>query len=128
MDTRDISATTISISGDALSVAGDGDSGSLAEFSTTITSDANAGTSSIDFSGFLMSSAFDGEVFYETTSPLTFTNGDVPDGGVIVITGAENASVTVTILGAGAVELDIDSNGDGNVDDVVMTTWLELDA
>jgi hypothetical protein len=126
LDTRDANAFRIEVSGDALDVAANGEFASLADFSVAITMDTTLGTSTLDIGGSLMSSAFSGEVRYDTIQPLEVDSAGTPTAGQIRITGAENATVEVNILSAENVQLDIDLNGDGTVDEVVTRSWAEL--
>jgi hypothetical protein len=126
LDTREANAFRIEVSGDALDVGANGEFASLADFSIAITMDTTLGTSTLDIGGYLMSSAFNGDVRYDTIQPLEVDAAGVPTAGEIRITGAKGATVEVNILGAENVQLDIDLNGDGTVDEVVTLSWTEL--
>ena len=128
LDTRDANALRIEVSGETLDVASGGEFASLADFRTAITVDAQLETSLLEVDGYLMSSAFSGEVRYETLEPFELDVAGVATGGQIRITGADNATISITILGEQNAQLDIDTDGDGVVDEVVMVSWTELNS
>ena len=61
-----------------------------------------------------------------TISTLQSFGDDYPYDGEIEIVGANNASIRIIALDATTVRLEVDSNGDGTVDDVIDTTWDAL--
>jgi hypothetical protein len=128
LDTNDALVTTVSISGNSLSVDNGVESASLSQFSSTVTVDPATGLTTMDISGFMMSSEFDGEIYYETTTPLQFGADGTPVTGEFVIEGANGASITVMFGGGDSVEMNLDTDGDGQTDEVIMTTWQELDS
>jgi hypothetical protein len=73
-----------------------------------------------------MAPEFVGSVQFATTASLPLDGSGTPTGGSLVITGADGATITVRIVSAQQVELDLDLDGNGSVDEVVMTTWSEL--
>ena len=82
----------------------------------------------LEVDGYLMSSAFSGEVRYQTLEPFGLDAAGVATAGQIRITGADNATISITILGEQNAQLDIDTDGDGVVDEVVMVSWTELNS
>jgi hypothetical protein len=64
-----------------------------------------------------------------TAAPIVSTSifDDRPSSGSIVITGAANRSVTVTVVSGGA-RFDVDRTGDAAIDDSTTLTWSEIDA
>ena len=75
-----------------------------------------------------MSSEFDGEIYYETTTPLQFGADGTAPTGEFVIRGANDASITVVFGGGETVEMNVDTDGDGQLDDMIMTTWQEVNS
>jgi hypothetical protein len=128
LETSDTLVTTVSISGNSLSVDNGVESASLSQFSSTVTVDPATGLTTMDISGFMMSSEFDGEIYYETTTPFQFGADGTPVTGEFVIEGANGASITVMFGGGDSVEMNLDTDGDGQTDEVIMTTWTELDS
>jgi hypothetical protein len=126
LDTRTANTVRVEVSGDALDVEANGEFASLADFSMAVTADASLGTSTLDADGYLMSSSFSGEVRYQTTQLLELNAAGVATAGEIRITGADGATVDISVLGENSAQLDIDLDGDGTIDEVVTVSWTEL--
>ncbi len=77
-------------------------------------------------SGTLDSSQLAGTVTY--TTPVTFAgfDNDYPQSGELLVTGA-SSSARLIALDAVNVRVEIDTDGDGTVDEVIDTTWAALD-
>jgi hypothetical protein len=76
----------------------------------------------------LLESAFlGGAIYYETIVPLRAPDGQHPESGEILISEYDkNGSIRIMIESSDIVRLDIDSDGDGIVDDFQYTTWAAL--
>lgn len=98
----------------------------LFDFIVTIAIDPSLGTATLDSSATLVSPAFGGELGYVTTQPLVFAGQDGPASGQIVVTGAGGSTMSINILSADQVELEIDFDGNGTLDEVIVTSWGEL--
>lgn len=59
------------------------------------------------------------------SAPITGTNPNFPDTGIIIITG-ENSALTLTAINNINVQLDLDSNKDGVIDSTEIVTWESL--
>jgi len=122
--------TTVTISGESLSLGNGTETYVLSEFSTTTTVDMSMFPESVTVqtSGFLMSSEFDGEVHFTTSIVLQGSGEGNPFSGEFVITGANEASITVIPMDEQNVRIELDLDGDGAVDPdgVIDTTWQEL--
>ncbi len=96
----------------------------------TITTTTTAGVTppavTVETSFRLSSPSLDGDVIVSTLTTLQSFGDGYPYTGEIEIVGANNASIRIIALDATMVRLEIDSNGDGNVDDVIDTTWDAL--
>jgi hypothetical protein len=116
------------LSGSSFTLSGAGESYTLSNFTQTLTVDTGIvpDTKVAEASGTLASQVLDGKVDYETTVPIQATGDLDPEAGEILITGADNTTVTIVIENVDSVRLDIDSDGDGIVDDVQFTTWAAL--
>lgn len=123
-------STTVTMSGDLLSLTDGVDSYSLAEFSTTTTVDLGSFPEAftLESSGFLMTSDFDGEVQFSTNIAFQGSGDGNPFNGEFLVTGANNATVTVIALDEMTVRIELDLDGDGAVDaDGSMDmTWQEF--
>jgi len=127
MDLRDPTVTSVSISTTSMTVADGTSSQTLIDFSIVQTFDSSANTLyTLDISGSLSSSAFNGRIDFSTTALLQNDGGEYAFSGEVVITGTNDTSVTVFVLGTVSVELRIDLDGNGSVDETVITTWDEL--
>jgi hypothetical protein len=127
MDLRDPVVTAITISTASLSVSDGSTSHTLSDFSIVQTVDSSASVAySLDVSGSLSSSRFDGRVDFETTATLQNDGGQYAFAGEVVISGANGATITVFVLSNQMVQLEIDLDGDGNADETVTRTWAEL--
>lgn len=102
----------------------------LSEFSTTATIELSVfpQSFSVESSGYLMSSEFDGEVRFSTTVALQGSGEDNPGTGEFLITGADGATIRVIPMDGQNVRLELDLDGDGAVDPegTVDMTWQEL--
>ncbi|MDH3692050.1 MAG: hypothetical protein OEU36_21635, partial [Gammaproteobacteria bacterium] len=88
-------------------------------FPTAITSET--------ITGRLFDSA-DGFVDITTTQPLELATlmQAFPNAGQVKLTGAMNASVTITVLSVTLVRLEVDLDGDGGTDLTAIMKWTEL--
>lgn len=126
VDTLNPPSAAISVYGSSLTVLSGVETGSLSEFSIVTTVDPLAGTTLFELNGYLMSSEFTGDVHFSTTAALQLDVAGDPSTGEVVITGADGATITMRIVSAQQVELDIDLDGDGSIDEMQVTTWADL--
>jgi hypothetical protein len=123
-------ATTVSMSGSSLSVTSGVDSMMLSDYSTTVTADLSAFPESVTLqsSGFLMNSEFDGEVQFSTDIALQVSGENNPTAGRLRITGANGGIITVIPLDSLNVRVELDLDGDNAVDEggTLDMTWQEL--
>ncbi len=61
-----------------------------------------------------------------TTTDFKQQRGSYPSQGVMTITASDHSSLRFTVLNATSVQLGVDKNGDGTMDDTISTTWAEL--
>lgn len=54
--------------------------------------------------------------------------GSFPSTGALVVTAADKSSVTLTVLNSTTVQLAVDKNGDGQIDETTTSTWAELNS
>lgn len=127
LDTSMPPMTSISVSGDSLSVSDSTDSATLTAFQTDVTHDAGVAPEAYTLaaSGTLSSTLFEGEINYST--PLTFQGlaGEYPFVGELLVTGADGASVRLIALDNVNVRLEINP-GDGSGVVTQQTTYSEL--
>jgi len=117
-----------SVSGASLATSSNSSAETLTNYAAQQTLDGGVTPSpyTFDASGTLDSSQLDGVVDYET--PVTFQGFDAgyPESGQLLVTGAGNTSARLIAVDSVNVTIEIDSNGDGVVDEVINTTWVDL--
>ena len=79
-------------------------------------------------SGTLDSTLLTGVVSYSTPTEFEGFNADYPSAGVFLVTGGNNSSARLTAIDSVNVLIEIDTDGDGNFDEIFETTWVELEA
>lgn len=77
-------------------------------------------------SGTLDSSDLSGVVTYSTAVMFEGLGADYPNIGEMLVT-ATNSSARLIAVDNVDVRIEIDSDGDGMIDDTILTTWAELD-
>ncbi len=114
--------------GDSLEVVYGGDTFTLTNFDESVefTPTIVPFRDLITAVGTLASRLLAGKVDYGTTTPVQGPVGDAPETGEILITGANGATIRVVIQSQSAVDLELDLDGNGSVDEVQSTTWAEL--
>jgi hypothetical protein len=121
-------AISASVSGDAITLDSNTESVSLLDYSSAQTVDAGMQPSpyTLTSSGTLDSTRLPGSVDYAT--PVTFegvANG-YPHTGEFLVSG-QNSSARLVAIDSSNVRIDLDTNGDGSVDESIETTWAALD-
>jgi len=123
-DTIDFIGT---LSGNKLNYVSANAPAELSDYLLTFDSDENDEQYQHTIRGTLASSALNGT--FDIT-PISFFEAHQsfnPHSGTIRATGANNSSVTIEAMSdASAVQLRIDSDGDGIIDNVIDTTWSTL--
>jgi hypothetical protein len=97
----------------------------------TLNADTSVSATRLETTGMLeanLESAFlGGAISYEIIVPLQAPDGQDPESGEIFISESDQAgSIRIVIESSTSVRLDIDSDGDGIVDDFQYTTWAAL--
>ena len=79
-------------------------------------------------SGSLESSNFEGRVDFGTPTDFVASDENYPHTGVLRIDGANGSSILVTVIDEESLQLAIDVNGDGTVDETRLMDWTEVDS
>ena len=121
-------AVSASISGSSFTVDANASSETQTNFSSVQTLDASVSPSpfSMTSSGTLDSTQLSGAVNYSTPTPLQGFDSEYPSSGQFLVTG-ENSSTLLTAEGD-TVLVEIDADGDGIYEEMINTTWAELEA
>jgi len=111
-----------------ISINPEGFAATLFDYSETSTTDFSGFPEicTTDASGSLQSSEFSGEVEFVTTEDFSGDCFDNPSSGSALITGADGATINLIVIDSNNVELHIDLDADGIVDEVQARTWDEL--
>lgn len=129
IDTTNALSLFTGISGQSMMLDTNQSSEHLTEFASSLNVDASQQipTYMRSSSGTLDSTRLAGVVRYST--PVTFQGlgSDFPNAGEFLVQGAASSLRLITVNSTD-VRIDIDSDGDGNVDEMIETTWAELTA
>ena len=127
LDTTAAPFVSTTVSGDSLASMMNSSSATLSAYSSAQTVDAGLSPApyTISAAGTLDSSELSGVVRYST--PVTFEGDDVdfPHAGELLVTGADSSARLIAVDNVN-VRIEVDSDGDGTVDQTIDTTWTEL--
>ena len=117
------------VSGSSLSVSyGPDDVRTIKNYTMDITIDGGTEDYSYTYNGTLDSShTLGGSVSFNTTTRFEGYGSDYPHKGVMLISGANNTSVTLKVIDNSQVTLDIDADGDGTAETTLTKSWAEVD-
>jgi hypothetical protein len=116
----------LSIASTSLTVQHSGISETLSDYLLTQIIDLNVLTQIISADGTLTSTLLEGNVTFETLEGFLVIGDDNPSTGQMLI--RDNiSSVLVTVLDNLSVQLDIDLDRNGTIDETIVVTWDELD-
>ena len=116
----------VSVRATTLTVGANGTTSTMTDFVLTQQVDSQSGNYLLDASGSLTSSDFSGRVNFETTVSFQGTGDGNAFSGELVITGAAQATIHISVLDGTMLRLAIDTNGDGNADETMDRSWDEL--
>ena len=127
IDTLDTPYVEVGVSGSSLAETTSAGTETITNYSTAQTLDGNQVPAeyTLNSSGNLDSSQLPGAVDYSTPTTFVGFEGAFPHTGVLFVEG-EDSSARLVALDDTNVEIEIDNNGDGVVDEVIQTTWVEL--
>lgn len=113
------------IATDSLTVEQSGITQTLSDYALTQTLDINALTQVISANGTLTSTLLEGSVTFETLQEFMVFGEENPFAGQLLISDS-SSSVLVTVIDNLSVQLDIDFDLDGTIDQTIVVTWDEL--
>ena len=128
MDSLDFPVITMTVAGNELRLGALSEITTLIDFDHWLTVDSGIipNPKLAEASGRMDSTALGGSVDYRTTSSIRAVGDLDAHEGEILITGAGGSTVTIKVVDASHVTLEIDTNGDGTVDQFIDTTWSAL--
>jgi len=130
LDTTGYPVTVATLSSPYLSVSDGVRTANLTNYSTTATIDESSQPPafSVTSSGRIDLPQQGGSVGYSMPEPFTgFGDGD-PEAGVLFIRGGNGATITMTVLSSTQVQLEMDYDGNGTVDETVILSWVEFES
>lgn len=116
----------ITVTTNNLSVAENGQTTTLSNFSESLSVNQSTGAFSYTTNGTLTSTRLGGTLTFQTLTPFSGVAGAPPSSGVLRVNGANNTSLTLTALSSTSVRIDVDANGDGVFETSTIKTWSEL--
>jgi len=128
LDSLDFPILTLSIAGTRLQLGAAGELLTLTDFDHSLQTEIGVDPQPhvADVLGRLGSRLLDGTVDYDTTLSIHVSGDSDPHQGEMLITGAGNSSVRVVIVDSSNITLEVDTNGDGVIDDSIDTNWAAL--
>jgi hypothetical protein len=113
------------LSGTSLTTVVDSDTITLSDFIIDEIDDLDTGQYTLTLEGTFDSEAL-GTYDFATTTNFVGASGDFPSEGELVITGAEDTSAHVIALDNVSVVIELDTDGDGEADESIDTTWSDV--
>lgn len=117
---------TLTMTSSSLAVSGGDGTHELSGYSLTQSIDSASGEYSVDASGTVESSAFEGAATFDVTEPFIGSGAAHPGSGELLVSGAGGATLRLIVLDTTFVRLELDTDGNGTVDETVDATWDEL--
>lgn len=128
IDTRSVPVVAASVSGASMTTSSNASLDTLSDFASSQTLDAGLSPSpyTLEASGNLESSLLEGPVHYST--PVTFQgfDTDYPGSGELLATAPDDTSARLIAENNVEVTIELDTDGDGAVDETIESTWAEL--
>lgn len=128
IDSRSQTETIFTTLGSSFVVSNSRGTTTLTDFSNRVTEDLSMFPSNLtmDASGTISSTQFNGAVNYDTPVPFEATGDGFPYAGEMLVSGSGNARLKIIAMSDVNVRVEADFNGDGAVDATIDTTWEAL--
>lgn len=126
LSSEDNVVVDLSIATASLTAQQSGISATLSDYVLAGTLDLNALTRVLRANGTFTSTLLEGNVTFETLQDFVVIGDDNPSAGQLLIHDS-SSSVLVTVLDNISVQLEIDIDLDGTIDQTIVVTWTELD-
>lgn len=115
-----------SVSGNGIEITAGGESLTLTDYDIQETETPATSAYSISINATISSSGLGGSVTVRTDVALTGVGDFDPDSGRVICVGAGNTSVTLIVVDSIDVQLEVDQNGDGIIDETLSSAWANL--
>ncbi|MDH3546059.1 MAG: hypothetical protein OEN22_03120 [Gammaproteobacteria bacterium] len=127
LNTLNMPSVSVSVSGSSMIVDSNTGSETLLNFASAQTFDGSVFPSpyTMTASGTLDTTQLTGSVRYSTPEMFTGFDNDYPSNGQFFVEG-DNSSIRLIAENNVDVTIEIDTDGDHNVDATILTTWAEL--
>ena len=126
LNSEDNVVVDLSIGTVSLTAQQSGISETLSEYALAETLDLNTLTQVIRTNGTFASTLLEGTVTFETLQDFTVVFDDNPSTGQLLISDSRS-SVLVTVLDNISVQLELDIDLDGTIDQTIVVNWSDLD-
>lgn len=126
IDTSAPPQLAIRVSSGSLAIDVNGTSHTVSDYLLIQSVDTQNGDYSMEVSGAVSSSKFEGEAIYETVETFVGLAGAHPYVGELLISGAGGATIRAVALDDAFVRLTVDTDGDGAADFTEDVAWEEL--
>jgi len=123
----DLPYAEATVSGNTMTMDSNSSSDTLTDYSSMQTVDAGPVDPpyTMTTQGTLTTTRLSGSIDYSTPVMFAGVGSNYPHTGEFLVAG-ENSSVRLVVDNDVDVHIDIDSNGDGVIDQTIVTTWAEL--
>lgn len=129
IDTLNLPSLFTAISGNSMRVDTNSSSEALTNFASSLNADGTVDPAlyARTARGTLDSTELTGVIRYSTPETFEGVDGDFPNSGQFLVEG-DRSSLRLVAVNNIEVRIELDSDGDGNVDETILTTWAELTA
>ena len=117
---------TSSFSGNGIEITAGAESLILTNYNIQETENQATGAYSISINATISSSGIGGSVTVTTNAALTGVGTFDADSGRVTCVGAGNTSVTLVVVDSINVQLEVDEDGDGTIDQILPAVWTDL--
>lgn len=128
IDSRTAPSVAAAVTGSSMTTSSNSSTETLSDFGSSQTLDASVSPSpwTLQSSGDLSSSRLEGPVSYST--PVMFEGFDSgnPSAGELLVVAPDGTSARLIAVDDVNVLIEVDTDGDGEPDDSIETTWAEL--
>lgn len=127
MDTRQSPYIEAGVSGTSMTMDASNHSETLSNYSSdqTFNGNLNPAEYTLAAAGSIDSTQLSGAVNYSTGPNFVGLEANYPHAGELLVQG-DASSAKLIAIDSTSVRIEIDSNGDGSVDETINTTWEEL--